>query len=1006
MFSRKPLRPQKKVDYWRWAVGLFGILFLLDLVSFLIAEGLWFQTVDSLQVFWVRVQTQGLLGLLTFGLSAGLLVSNLAIARQHAWLKPPDDDQSASARMGLLQLLPLTLSLSVIIGVMLLYHGQVAVSHWHPQLSLYGDNSQTPVKFHPELVWQIGQELSTQLWQVGFMVGLAIALLIYPQPLLMGAAILMSLALGLVISEHWAKVLPYFNPTSFEAADPQFGQDISFYIFKLPVWELLEFWLIGLLTLAFVSVLLIYLLSGDSLSQGRFPGFSGTQQRHLYGLGGGLMLAIALGYWLDRYTLLYSRQGVVYGASYTNITIQLPGYTILSLLAALIGISLLFRTFFWTAGKSNTSQQVSNRRTSSRKYPTSTLASLSSFRPSIPALILVGYLLLAAIVAVPLPLAVQRFVVQPNELELERPFIQRTIALTRKAFNLDQIEVETFVPEDNLTTEEIQRNDLTISNVRLWDTRPLLQTNRQLQRIRLYYEFPGADIDRYTLLNEAGETERRQVLIAARELDYNSVPAEAQTWVNKHLIYTHGYGFTLSPVNTAGPGGLPDYFVRGVEQIPSSDRIRDSIPLDNPRIYYGELTNTYVMTQTQVSELDFPSGSENIYNSYDGLGGINIGGFGRRLIFAKHLRDWRMMLTEDFTPQTRLLFRRNIMSRVRAIAPFLRYDRDPYLVVANAGSGLGIDTSDPDSTPNYLYWVIDAYTTSDRYPYSDPADSDFNYIRNSVKVVVDAYNGKVHFYVADPQDPIINTWGKIFPNMFQPLDQLPAPLLSHIRYPQDFYRVQSDQLMTYHMTDPQVFYNREDQWRAPNEIYGDEQPLVEPYYLIMKLPAETSEEFILLRPFTPVQRNNMIAWLAARSDGAGESSPNLNRYGRLLLYRFPKQELVYGPEQIEARINQDPVISQQISLWNRRGSRAIQGNLLVIPIEQSLLYIEPLYLEADQNQLPTLVRVIVVYEDRIAMAETLEQALAGIFQPDTSDAPTIVRPVGELLPPEGEALSP
>jgi uncharacterized protein len=1011
MFSRKHLLPQKRADYWRWAVGLLGVLFLLDFISFLIAEGLWFQTVDFLQVFWVRVQTQGLLGLLAFGLSAGLLLSNLAIARQHAWLKPPDDtDQPASARMGLLQLLPLTLSLSLVIGVMLLYHGQVAVSHWHPRLSLYGDNSQIPVKFQPELVWQIGQALSTQLWQVGLLVGLAIALLIYPQPLLIGAAILMSLAFGLVISEHWAKVLPFFNPTPFGEVDPQFEQDISFYIFKLPVWELLEFWLIGLFTLAFISVLLIYLLSGDSLSQGRFSGFSDTQRRHLYGLGGGLMLAIALSYWLDRYTLLYSKQGVAYGASYTNVTVQLPGYTILSLLAALIGVFLLFRTLFWTAGKSS-SQRGSTNRTLPRKHSTSTPSHPSSFTPHPLSLALIGYLLLVALVAVPLPLAVQRFIVQPNELELERPFIQRTIALTRAAFNLDQIEVETFNPEGDLTDEDIQQNDLTISNVRLWDTRPLLQTNRQLQRIRLYYEFPGADIDRYTLLNETGGTQQQQVLIAARELDYNSVPAEAQTWINKHLIYTHGYGFTLSPVNTAGPGGLPDYFVRGIEQIPSSNRIRDSIPLDNPRIYYGELTNTYVMTQTRVSELDYPSGSENVYNSYDGLGGINIGGFGRRLIFAKHLRDWRMMLTEDFTPQTRLLFRRNIMSRIRAIAPFLRYDRDPYLVVADAGNELGNDAPDPDadaaSTPNYLYWMIDAYTTSDRYPYSDPANNDFNYIRNSVKVIVDAYNGKVYFYVADAQDPVINTWGKIFPNMFQPLDQLPAPLRSHIRYPQDFYRVQSDQLMIYHMTDPQVFYNREDQWRAPNEIYGSEEQLVEPYYLIMKLPAEDSEEFILFRPFTPVQRNNLIAWLAARSDGAGEDSPELNRYGRMLLYRFPKQELVYGPEQIEARINQDPVISQQISLWNRRGSRAIQGNLLVIPIEQSLLYIEPLYLEADQNKLPTLVRVIVVYENRIAMAETLEQALAGIFQTDASDSPAIVRPVEEeLLPPEAEPLLP
>jgi hypothetical protein len=1006
MFGSKRF-PRKRAGYWRWVVGLAGILFLLDLGSFLIAERLWFQTVDFLQVFWVRVQAQGLLGLFAFGLSAGLLLSNLAIAHQHAWTKPPDDaDSPAPARMGLLQLLPLTLSLSLVVGVMLIYHGQVAVSHWHPRLSLYGDNSQIPLKFQPELVWQIGQELSTQLWQIGLMVGVAIALLIYPQLLLSGVAVLMSLAFGLVISEHWAKVLPYFNPTPFGQTEPQFGQDIGFYVFNLPVWELLEFWLVGLFTLAFISVLLIYLLSGDSLSQGRFPGFSVTQRRHLFGLGGGLMLAIALSYWLDRYKLLYSRQGITYGASYTDIAAQLPGYTILSILSAVIGAFLLFRSLFGAKENSKTSHQVpNNRRSSTQNPPSSFILHPSSFIPHPASFIFIGYLLLVALVALPLPLAVQRLVVQPNELELERPFIQRTIALTRAAFDLDQIEVETFEPENDLSYEDLQQNDLTISNVRLWDTRPLLQTNRQLQRIRLYYEFPGADIDRYTLLNEEGGIERRQVLIAARELDYNSVPAEAQTWVNKHLIYTHGYGFTLSPVNTAGPGGLPDYFVRGIEQIPSSDRIRDSIPLDNPRIYYGELTNTYVMTRTRVSELDFPSGSENVYNSYNGLGGINIGSFWRRLIFAKHLRDWRMLLTEDFTPQTRLLFRRNIMSRVRAIAPFLRYDREPYLVVADAGNGLGMSDSAAAPTPNYLYWVIDAYTTSDRYPYSDPANNDFNYIRNSVKVIVDAYNGKIHFYVADAQDPIINTWGKIFPGMFQPLDQLPTTLRSHVRYPQDFYRVQSDQLMTYHMTDPQVFYNREDQWRAPNEIYGEEQQLVEPYYLIMKLPAEDSEEFILLRPFTPVQRNNLIAWLAARSDGAGEPSPE-NRYGRMLLYRFPKQDLVYGPEQIEARINQDPVISQQISLWNRRGSRAIQGNLLVIPIEQSLLYIEPLYLEAEQNQLPTLVRVIVAYENRIAMAETLEQALEGIFQPD-SDSPAIVRPVeDELLSPDAEPLLP
>jgi hypothetical protein len=380
--------------------------------------------------------------------------------------------------------------------------------------------------------------------------------------------------------------------------------------------------------------------------------------------------------------------------------------------------------------------------------------------------------------------------------------------------------------------------------------------------------------------------------------------------------------------------------------------------------------------------LDYPRGDENAYNTYDGKGGIAIGNWWRSFLFAEYLKDWQMLFTRNFTPQTKLLFRRNINERVRAIAPFLRYDSDPYLVVADAGL---VPTS--GTAPNYLYWIIDAYTTSDRYPYSDPSDDKFNYIRNSVKVVIDAYHGSVFFYVVDPNDPIINTWNAIFPGMFKPLSEMPVTLLSHIRYPVDFYSVQSERLLSYHMTDAQVFYNREDQWQVPTEIYGGKPQKVQPYYLITSLPTAPTEEFILLLPFTPTQRNNLIGWLAARSDG--------QNYGKLLLYEFPKQQQVYGPEQIEARINQDPVISQQISLWNRQGSRAVQGNLLVIPIERSLLYVEPLYLEAEQNSLPTLVRVIVAYENRIVMAETLEQALQAIFQPQDTTAPAIVRPVEE-----------
>ena len=561
----------------------------------------------------------------------------------------------------------------------------------------------------------------------------------------------------------------------------------------------------------------------------------------------------------------------------------------------------------------------------------------------------------------------QILVVQPNELAKETPYLERSIALTRQAFGLDNIDIKTFDPQANLTESDIQANDSTIQNIRLWDKQPLLDTNRQLQQIRLYYRFPDADIDRYPL-NPDAPTEQQQVLIAARELDYTAVPKQAQTWVNEHLTYTHGYGFTMNPVNRVADGGLPEYLVKDIG-MNRQEAIRANIPIGQPRIYYGEATNTYIMTSTKVKELDYPSGNENVYNVYDGRGGIKLDSFWRKLLFAIDLDDWRMALTPEFLPDTKLLFRRNLTDRISAIAPFLKFDRDPYLVSANVG-----DT-------NSLYWIIDAYTTSDRYPYSDTGKEGINYIRNSVKVVVDAYHGSVKFYINDATDPIVTTWAKIFPTLFQPLNSIPENLRRHLRYPTDFFTIQSERLMTYHMTDPRVFYSREDRWQIPTEVYGNQPKLVEPYYLITKLPTLSAEEFILFLPYTPQQRTNSIAWLAARSDG--------ENYGKLSLYTFPKQRLIYGPEQIEARINQDPVISQQISLWNRQGSRVIQGNLLIVPIEQSLLYVEPLYLEATQNQLPTLVRVIVAYENRIVMAQTLQQALTAIFKPSPPPPPII-----------------
>ena len=1009
-------------------IGLLGLGLFLELIAHLFAETLWFREVDYLPIFFKRLQTQLGLWLFTSSLSLGFLLSNLFLAQRQKWHSTPEPVEMPmnlrgypaspvffrpvpqSGVLRLPWLLLIVIGFCLLIGLMLVYYSQITLSVWQLDYNLPKGSQPVPSRFDATFFWQTLPQVVRQIGQIATVVVVVILVLTNGAFWLTAIAGVMSLIFGLVMSGNWSRVVQYLNPTTFNQLDPQFGNDISFYIFRLPLWQLLDFWLGGLFLYGLVAVCLIYLLAADSLAQGKFPGFSRPQLRHLYALGGATMLTLALHHWLNRYQLLYSERGVTYGASYTDVKVQLPLETTLAIAAILIAGWLLLKAL---TGSGKTRAQNRLRR-----------------KPQIPfSGVPFGLYLLILIASVGMTESVQRLVVQPNELDREQPYIKRSIELTRAAFDLNEIEAYTFNPEGQLTAAAIAENDLTIDNIRLWDTRPILQTNRQLQQIRLYYRFPDADIDRYTLLVEQPETdnlaevpprptpdkggeiednfvpvptlrpptpqtERQQVIIAARELDYSEVPQQAKTWVNKHLVYTHGYGFTLSPVNLVDEGGLPFYFVRNIGAgndegalQTSSELIRDSIPIGKPRIYYGELTNNYVMTATQSLEFDFPSGDENVYFTYDGTGGITIGSQWRRLLFAVYLKDWQMLFTDNFTSNTQLLFRRNINERVRAIAPFLHYDRDPYLVVA--------DTS--ENSDHYLYWIVDAYTISDHYPYSDPGENQFNYIRNSVKVVIDAYNGNLDFYIADPGDPVIQTWNQIFPDLLQPLNAMPANLRSHIRYPVDLFSTQSERLLIYHMTDPQVFYNREDQWQIPQEIYGSDRQPVKPYYLIMKLPTATSEEFILLSPYTPTSRPNLIAWLAARSDG--------EEYGKLLLYQFPKQELVYGPNQIEALINQDPVISQQISLWNREGSRAVQGNLLVIPIDQSLLYVEPVYLEAEQNSLPTLVRVIIVYENRIVMAQTLEAALEAIFSPEESATPTIVRPV-ETLPTGSDAAPP
>lgn len=979
------------------ALGIAGGAIGLGLLSQLGGEILWFQEVNYLSVLGKRLVVQGLLAGGSLGLTLAYFLVHLRIAHrlqypkvlptrrnglltEPRWDVPEDLAQRPRVQptaIGGWALFGLAGAASLLLVLVVLYYAQLVV-----QIGNHAPNQllAVPERFRPDVVLVWVKQLGGAGGAIGLVAVGTIGVLIWPSRLIPGLLLTLSVSTAATLFQYWDKSIQFFNSVDFNLPEPVFGNDIAFYMFKLPVLQLLEFWLTGVSLSAFVAIGLVYLLSANSLSEGRFPGFSWAQKRHLYTLGGLLMLVVAIGYGLGCYELLYSPRGVTFGASYTDLMARLPANRLLAVGALGIAIYFFGRSLFWP-------QEPSSRRR--------------------VVYVLVGYVAVAGLVGEGWPAMVQSFVVQPNELVREEPYIARTIALTRRAFGLDAIDVQTFNPVGRLTEADLRANDLTIRNIRLWDERPLLDTNRQLQQIRPYYRFLGADIDRYTLpaaathsavgpvngrdrptaMNPASPLEQQQILIAARELDYRGVPQQAQTWINEHLIYTHGYGFTVSPVNKVAAGGLPEYFVKdfGVgpegSLVTSSPVIRERIPIDNPRIYYGEITNSYVMTNTKVKALDYPSGSENVYATYDGTGGILMGQGWRRWLFAAYLKDWRLAITPECLPETRLLFRRNINQRIRAIAPFLKYDSDPYLVSVNvplAGQPSRIDS-------NHLYWIVDAYTVSDHYPYSDVGDEKINYIRNSVKAVINAYSGQVDFYVANPTDPMIRSWMKIFPELFKPLDQMPEALRLHLRYPIDFFQVQSHRLMTYHMTDPQVFYNREDEWQIPTEIYGDQPRSVKPYYLITSLPGVPFEEFILLLPYSPRQRTNLIAWLAARSDG--------QNYGKQLLYVFPKDRLVYGPEQIEARINQDPVISQQISLWNRQGSRAIQGNLLVIPIEQSLLYVEPLYLEATQNSLPTLVRVIVAYENRIVMAQTLEQALKAIFKGENPETPAIVRPV-------------
>ena len=745
------------------------------------------------------------------------------------------------------------------------------------------------------------------------------------QLIMASLVIIPSLLVASIAANQWLYFLAFFDAVPFGKVDPIFEIDISFYIFQFPILRFIigSFISISMLTLLVLAAIIA--IRDVFLDQGKIQ-IDTRSIKQMIMLGSGLFLAFGVSWYFDRYELLFAKNGAVWGIGYTDANARIPAFLFMT------GLSFLSSAIF--------------------------IVSILQNKLRLPIIVIFLYVCGRLLLTSAWPSLIQSLMVEPSELEKETEYLSYNISFTRDAYALHRITEQPFEVDKTLSMEDINANPLTVNNIRIWDDRPLLTTYAQIQEIRTYYDFKDVDIDRYKINNEL-----RQVMLSARELNFDNFPTSGKAWVNEHFQYTHGYGLTMSPVNMVTAEGLPELFI---QDIPPQSNV--DITISRPEIYFGEKTDRYVIVQgNKIQEFDYPQGDANVQTTYSGTGGISISSLYKRLLFSAYFQDIEILFSEYIGDSSKILFRRTIKDRVQKLTPFLLFDQDPYLVIAEEGR---------------LFWVMDAYTGTDSYPYAEPVSVgqsrrssgyQYNYIRNSVKVVIDAYNGSVQYYISDTSDPLVMMYKKIFPNTFLDLDAMPKSIAEHLRYPVDFFNIQARMFGTYHMNLPNVFYNKEDVWDLPRELYGSDggEQRMDSYYLIMKLPGEEKEEFVLLLPFVPTQKSNMIAWLAARSDG--EDS------GNLILYQFPKQKLIYGPRQIEARIDQDPVISQQITLWSQSGSRVVRGNLLVIPIEKSLLYVEPLYLQAQTSQLPELKRVIVSYDNKIAMEETLSESLMSVF---------------------------
>lgn len=825
--------------------------------------------------------------------------------------------------------------------------------------------------FWGEWLWFQSLGYGDRFWivefaQIGFGVLLfligaaAVFLLIFSVPDSHRALKIISILLAGIISgvwgfSNWEIILKFWNSVSTSLVDPIIGKDTGFYLFKLPFYESLQGLLVTLTLIALAASLIpiLFIVRNDGnvtlRSVESYELMSASHYRAFYISAAAFLLALAYGKYLERFGLMFSRVGVTNGPGWTDVNLKLPALNGIYILTALFAVGILIPAVRKWIQRLLWRWKITN-------YPAPPFVVLALSL----VMFVVWFVTLTAI-----PGLFQWLRVEPNEITFEKPFIEHNIRFTRHGFKLDAIEEKEFPVEDTLTPEMVKNNPMIFDNIRLWDYRALDNVYKQFQEIRLYYEFNDVDIDRYTV-----DGDYQQVMISAREMDQSNLPPQSQTFVNQRFKYTHGFGITLANVNEFTNQGLPDLLIKDIPPVSVSPELE----VTEPRIYYGELTNTHVVVNSDEEEFDYPSGDQNVYNRYDGTGGVQLSNLWRKFLYGYKFDGTKFFVSGYPNKESRIMFHRNIMDRVRTLAPFLEFDSDPYIVLSEGK----------------LYWMIDAYTLSDYFPYSEYYGR-INYLRNAVKIVVDAYNGSVDFYVFDEEDPIIKVWSKIFTGMFKSREEMPVTLEQHIRYPAEMLEIQGMVYAKYHMNNPTVFYNQEDLWVRATEKYYGEGIAVEPYYIIWEMPDSDEPEYVLMMPFTPKNRQVMIGWIAGMCD-----PPN---YGRLLAYQFPKDKRVLGPQQVETKIDQDRYLSAQLSLWDQRGSNVIRGNVLAIPVGNTMFYVEPIYLQARTAAYPELRLVIVMHNDNLTYAPTFDEALnklfeeAGLAEAEPEDLVSEVSPV-------------